>query len=165
MIGNKAEYFLKTLIALTRRQGEGYLTSREIAVSQDIPPKYMPQIVAELGRVGWVETSRGPKGGIRLAVDPGRIAVAQVIDLAEGGFSIKGCLFADPSCRLTASCPLYPVWQEAQAALEAVFQRYTMADLAARVVAGMYRKPEAAEGNGVEGAVDQRDGGDSARRK
>ncbi|MDK2882429.1 MAG: hypothetical protein PWQ41_96 [Bacillota bacterium] len=132
MIGNKSEYFLKVLIELARRQGDGYLTSREIAERQGIPPKYIPQIVAELSRAGWVETSRGPKGGIRLAVNPQGITVADVIDLAEGGFAIKSCLVSARPCPLTESCPLYPVWLEAQQAVSGILASYSIADLVDR---------------------------------
>lgn len=132
MIGNKSEYFLKVLIELARRQGDGHMTSREIAERQAIPPKYIPQIVAELSRAGWVETSRGPGGGIRLAVDPAGITVADVIDLAEGGFTIKNCLVSARPCPLTESCPLYPVWLEAQHAVSGILASYSIADLVYR---------------------------------
>ncbi|NLY49410.1 MAG: Rrf2 family transcriptional regulator [Firmicutes bacterium] len=129
MIGNKAEYFLKVLIELARNKGQDYLTSREIAQRQGIPPKYIPQIVAALSKQGWLDSSRGPKGGVRLAVAPADISVAQVVDLAEGGVAVKKCLFSDPPCPMEECCSLFPVWQEAQSALQEVFSRYSIADL------------------------------------
>lgn len=145
MLGNKSEYFLKVLLDLAARRRDEYVTSREIAERQGIPPKYIPQIVSELTKTNWVDSSRGPKGGVRLNVDPAEISVAAVIDLAEGGFALKTCLLADPPCPLTADCPLYPVWREAQAAVRKVFERYTIADLINPEVRSKTKKASRAE--------------------
>ena len=56
MITNKVEYLLMTLMDLAARADEGYVTSREVAVRQGIPLKYMPQIVSLLSKSGWVDS-------------------------------------------------------------------------------------------------------------
>lgn len=132
MITNKLEYMLLILVDLARHSKEGYILSREIAERQQIPPKYMPQLMAALTRRGWVESVRGAKGGVRLAVDPGTIRVQDVIDATGDDFNIKQCLHTDFPCQRKPACPLFPIWEKAQKSVRGIMESTTVADLASQ---------------------------------
>lgn len=132
MITNKVEYMLLILVDLAKHSKEGYILSREIAERQQIPPKYMPQLMAALTRRGWVDSVRGAKGGVKLAVDPGSIRVQDVIDATGDEFRIKPCLDPDFPCQRKSVCPLFPVWEKAQASLRDIMESTTIADLASQ---------------------------------
>ncbi|HHY76708.1 MAG TPA: Rrf2 family transcriptional regulator [Firmicutes bacterium] len=133
MITNKVEYLLLTLVDLAARRDGEYVASREVAARQGIPLKYIPQIVSVLSKKGWVDSMRGPKGGIRLAVDPESVTVQDVIDTSGDPFLVKPCLGPDTFCSRMASCPLRGVWMKAQEQVANVMRGVTLADLVMRL--------------------------------
>jgi len=54
-------------------------STAEIADQRDIPPAYLSRLLAELARAGWVQSRRGPGGGVSLAHPPEAIPVASLI--------------------------------------------------------------------------------------
>lgn len=64
------------------------LKSREIAENQNIPLKYLEQIINILKKRGLVISVRGAEGGYRIARDPQEITVFQILTALEGDLSI-----------------------------------------------------------------------------
>ncbi len=60
------------------------LTSEAIAVAQDIPPKFLEQIMADLRRAGIIQSRRGADGGYTLARHAADVSVADVIRAVDG---------------------------------------------------------------------------------
>ena len=54
------------------------LTVREVARRREIPPKFLARLLGELAREEFVITTRGPRGGVRLAAQPEAIGLAQL---------------------------------------------------------------------------------------
>lgn len=145
MITNKVEYLLMTLMDLAARADEGYVTSREVAVRQGIPLKYMPQIVSLLSKSGWVDSMRGPKGGIKLAVQPDLITIQDVIDATGDPFLVKQCLSLDDRCARKDSCPLRGIWMKAQEQVMSAMQSTTLADLVSGLPPGLLHPSSTSE--------------------
>lgn len=127
-VTRKTEYAISALVELAKYPGK-YISSKTIAERQEIPSNFLPQIIALLGSHGWVAGMRGPGGGVRLEVDPTTIAVKDVIELIEGEIAVARCLSDKLTCSKAGSCPLQPVWLEAQTAFLTVLERFTIADL------------------------------------
>ena len=89
------------------------------------------KVVHQLGRQGYIETVRGKGGGIRLARAAGEIVIGDVVRHSEGDFALAECFARDAQCRIVPSCRLQGVLGEALAALLAVLDGYTLADLLA----------------------------------
>ncbi|HEY9826719.1 MAG TPA: Rrf2 family transcriptional regulator, partial [Stenomitos sp.] len=84
-LSSKSEYALLALMALADRfQGNDPLQIRQIAARQDIPDRYLEQLLATLRRSGLVRSQRGAKGGYMLAREPWQITVLEVIRCIEG---------------------------------------------------------------------------------
>lgn len=128
-ITRKAEYAIAVLVDLASRPDSEYVLSRDIARRERIPLNYIPQIVAQLTRKGWVEGMRGSGGGVRLAVNPEEISVAQVVEEVEGPIALSKCLVSDGFCEKLGACPLHQVWAKAQRQMVAVLAGTTIADL------------------------------------
>jgi len=129
MITKRVEYLLLTLLDLARHKNEGYVLSRDVASRQDIPAKYMPQIMAILTKKGWVDSARGAGGGVRLAVDPKSLTVQEVIDVSGDPLLVKECALNTGKCPKQDSCPLHGLWQRAQESLDHTMRGTTIADL------------------------------------
>jgi len=84
-LSNKSQYACLALIKLSREyEGESLSTISEIAESQDIPKKYLEQILLTLKRGGYVTSYKGASGGYKCRKDPSEISVAEIIRLFDG---------------------------------------------------------------------------------
>lgn len=80
----KSEYACLALIHLAEHFNSGMIKSEEIAARKGIPKKFLDQILFLLKNAGYVKSKRGPEGGYRLARDPSRINVAEILRLLDG---------------------------------------------------------------------------------
>ena len=133
-ISQKLEYAIRAMIELAEHRDEGTLVpAREIAERQQIPVRFLEQQLGALSRAGLVESFRGAGGGCRLAHDPADISVAQVADAIEGQIYPVFCLEpSDHTCFADSRCGLQGFWADVARAVQEVFERTTVADLAAR---------------------------------
>jgi Rrf2 family protein len=132
-ISQKTEYALRAMIELAHRPEDGLTSAREISETQRIPLRFLEQQLGALSKAGLVESFRGAGGGCRLAKDPSQISVADVVDAIEGPFYPMFCLDpGDHTCWQDSRCGLQDLWGDVRVAVRGVFERTTLADLAAR---------------------------------
>lgn len=105
----------------------------EIAQRQEIPHKYLEQILIFLKRAGLVESKRGAAGGYILTRLPGEISLGQVIRAADGPPVSVACLEDGKACDRLKSCCFAPVWREVDAAVSSVIDGVTFEELCQRV--------------------------------
>lgn len=133
MISQKARYALRALVALTRAgEGESLMIS-EIATSQDIPKKFLEQILLELKRNGIVMSKRGKAGGYLLLKSPAEISFGEVLRIIDGPIAPLPCLSKIAyrrcvDCRSEADCEIRHVFAKVTDATRAVLDRTTLAD-------------------------------------
>ncbi len=126
----QTEYAIRTLIELVNAPPGTMINSRTIAEKQNLPEKFLNKTIQILVRAGMVETRRGMQGGIRLAVSPDSVTIADVLKAIEGKLAINPCLEGDRYCENQAACPVRKVLQRTQKAILAELSRETLADLA-----------------------------------
>jgi len=135
-VSQKTEYAMRAMIELAVRRSEdedGLVPARSIADAQHIPLRFLEQQLGTLHKAGLVESFRGAGGGCRLARDPADIRVADVVDAIEGPMYPMTCLDAgDHTCFQDSHCGLQELWGDVHVAIRQVFERMTIADLAAR---------------------------------
>jgi Rrf2 family protein len=88
----KGDYALKTILDLALTYGQPISQIKDIAKRQDIPEKYLEQIIVLLKGASYVKTVRGPKGGVFLAKPPSKITLGEIIRLVEGPTSPITCV-------------------------------------------------------------------------
>ncbi|MGB3136714.1 MAG: Rrf2 family transcriptional regulator [Nodosilinea sp.] len=123
----KSEYALLALLELSPHYPSGEpLQIRQIASQQNIPDRYLEQLLATLRRAGLVKSQRGARGGYMLARDPWKITLYDVVSCIEG-FEPR----ADPA--QASNTPeaqiIQGMWSEVRQAAEDVLQKYTLQDL------------------------------------
>jgi Rrf2 family nitric oxide-sensitive transcriptional repressor len=126
-----SDYCLRVLMYLGLRPGQ-LATIDEISNAYDISKAHLTKVVHELGRAGYLETTRGRGGGLRLARRLDEIGVGNVVRHTEGSFDLVECFdSASNTCRLESACVLHGVLEEALDAFLATLDEYTLADLVA----------------------------------
>ena len=124
----KSEYALLALLELaTQYQSGEPLQIRQIAAQQNIPDRYLEQLLATLRRGGVVKSQRGAKGGYILAREPWKITLLEVLSCLEGDY-VRPCE-EEVSPKTIESAVVQEIWQEAHQAANLVLKKYTLQNL------------------------------------
>ncbi len=125
-----SDYSLRTLIYLALSPDGA--TVAEIAERFRISHNHLTKVVHNLGKLGYVRTTRGRSGGLVLARSPGEINVGEVVRQVEPHFNLVECF--DPAkntCPILPACALRGVLGEAQEAFLKVLDGYWLSDFRA----------------------------------
>ena len=130
-ISFKADYALKALLDLALHSEDGTVQVIDIAKRQDIPLKYLSQILAILKGAGFVQSRRGPGGGYWLAKFPDQITLGQVVRLMDGPTSPIGCVSRSgyTKCNDEPFCAFRGVWIKVRDAVNEIIDNTTFKDL------------------------------------
>jgi Rrf2 family protein len=135
-LSRRSEYGLRALIDLVRHSESPPISLTALAQRNNLPPKFLEQIMTRLKRAGIVQTSLGSHGGYVLGTDPATVSVGRVIRLLDGALAPLGCVslrFYEPcSCPDEATCPLRDVMLDVRDSILDILDRETLAELAAR---------------------------------
>lgn len=112
-ITKQADYAVRAVQYLANLE-EGVLASTsKIAEERMIPSSFLAKIIAQLSIAGILQTSRGAKGGVRLAKPPKEISLLEVIEAIDGPLALNDCVHQYPQCEFD-DCPVRSVWVEVQ---------------------------------------------------
>jgi len=126
-LSSKSEYALLALLELGRGFASGEpMQIRQIAAQQNIPDRYLEQLLATLRRAGFVRSQRGAKGGYLLARSPWQITRYEVVSCIEG-FDVAKEAATTP--QTSEGAVIAEVWQTARQAAEEVLKKQTLQDL------------------------------------
>lgn len=128
-ITRQSEYAIQALMELAAAPAGTVIQSRSIAEKHRLPEKFLNKTIQILVRAGYVMTLRGMKGGIRLAVSPDSLTIADVICAIEGRVALNPCLAESYFCDNSSSCRVRGILQRAQDAMLAELSKETLADL------------------------------------
>lgn len=138
MLTNKAKYALRAMIDLAAQTGAGErrpLFIGDIATRQDIPRRFLENILLELRKHGLVVSHRGKAGGYALARAPDLITFADVIRAIDGPLALTPCTSRTAyqkceDCRDEATCTLRRTLIKVRDATAEVLERTTLASAA-----------------------------------
>lgn len=122
------DFALRALIYLGLRP-DRRCTIREISNAYAISRNHLMKVVQQLAAEGFVESTRGVGGGLRLARSPERINVGGVVRAMEPDLGLVECMRPDNRCVITEGCQLQHMLAEARTAFTATLDRYTLADI------------------------------------
>jgi Rrf2 family nitric oxide-sensitive transcriptional repressor len=132
------DYGLRTLIYLALAPEE-LASIAKISAAYGISESHMTKVVYALGQTGLIETLRGRNGGIRLAKPAAEIGLGAVVRAMEPDLALVECQ-AGKDCTIGGICRLQRIADEAGAALMAVLDRYTLADVASPASTALLRR-------------------------
>lgn len=127
----KSKYAARALVELALNECGETLGVAEVARRQHIPERFLEQIFGELRRTGILESRRGARGGYCFAMPPEELTVLDIVEILDGEVRPARCS-AGGVCYIKDAplCVTSQVWDEARVALEEVFGRYSIAQLA-----------------------------------
>jgi Rrf2 family protein len=136
-VSAKADYAVRAAIELAAADADRPVKGDAIAVAQEIPLRFLENILAEMRQQGLVHSRRGQEGGYWLARPADDITIAEVIRAVEGPLASVRGERPDQLALKGAAEPLKGVWVALRANIRSVLETVTLAD----VVAGVLPEP------------------------
>jgi Rrf2 family protein len=130
-VSAKVDYALRAMIELAAST-EVPVKGERLANAQDIPLKFLENILLELRHAELVGSQRGTEGGYRLARPPGEISVADVIRAVEGPIASVRGVRPEELAYVGSARGLQNLWIQLRASMRGVLEQTTLADLVER---------------------------------
>jgi Rrf2 family protein len=134
-LSKKGEYALRSLINLgiAAEMKRKLVQVSELAESEQLPVKFLEQILQALKEAGIVESQRGKFGGYRLGRPSKKIFIGEVVRLIDGPLAPIGCVsqsaYEPCTCPDEAHCGLRMLMLDVRNAIADILDRYTLADV------------------------------------
>jgi Rrf2 family protein len=132
----RGEYALRALMVLGLNYDQPVVRIQTISEQQNIPKRFLEQILNDLRSAGVVQSRRGVAGGYRLARRPQEITLATVIRHIEGALAPVSCVserfYEKCSCPDESRCAIRTVMKEVREAVVRIMERVTVAELCDR---------------------------------
>lgn len=129
-ISTRGRYALRLLLDLALSPRDQYIPIKSISERQQISIKYLEQIIAQLGRAGFVKSTRGALGGYQLTREPKDYTVGMILRQIEGSLAPVACLEHQPNrCERCNNCVTLEVWKQIDDAVANVVDNITLQDL------------------------------------
>jgi Rrf2 family protein len=137
-LSTRGEYALRALLVLGQdyQEDDSVVRIQEISTQQNIPKRFLEQILNDLKSARIVESKRGVSGGYRLSRPPENITLAEIIRHIEGALAPVSCVserfYEKCSCPDESRCAIRSVMKEARDAVVKIVERVTVAELCER---------------------------------
>jgi len=131
-ISTKIRYGTRAMLELASHYGEGPVELREIAEKEDIPLKYLEQVIIPIRTAGYVKSVRGSKGGYILAKPPSEIFLSDLIEILDGPIHLVECINNPTACRKTPLCVTRDIWKEVSESIDHILRSITLEDMVRR---------------------------------
>jgi Rrf2 family protein len=136
-ISAKTDYAIRAAIELALAGPDGSLTSHAIADAQEIPLRFLLNILADLRRTGLVDSRRGPGGGWWLSRPAEAITIADVVRAVDGPLAeVSAGRPGRPITRGNAAS-VNDLWIAVRTGIRNILEQITVADLANGQVPGI----------------------------
>jgi Rrf2 family protein len=129
-VSAKADYALRAVIELAVIGSESPVKGERIAQAQEIPLKFLENILGDLRHAGILRSQRGVEGGYWLARPAAEITVAEVVRAVDGPIANVRGVGPEQVEYAGSAEKLRDVWIAVRANLRAVLEQVTIADLA-----------------------------------
>jgi Rrf2 family protein len=132
----RGEYALRALLVLGLNYDQGIVRIQTISEQQNIPKRFLEQILNDLKSAGIVKSRRGVAGGYQLARRPEEITLASIVRHVEGALAPVSCVserfYEKCSCPDESRCAIRSVMKEVREAVVNIMERVTVAELCER---------------------------------
>lgn len=122
---------LRAMVYVAAKQElyDGYIPISQIADDLGLSFSFLSKTMQKLTRAEFLESSRGPSGGIRLAAKPSSISVFDIVKTVDSEQFFERCVLGIDACELENPCALHSVWESRRDDLLAMLKATTLLEL------------------------------------
>ena len=131
-VSKRTDYALRALFTLVDHFGGQPIPIRELARRNDVPKRFLEQIMLILKSQGWVDSTAGVRGGYFLAKSPAKITMGEVVRHFDGILAPIDCVSVTGYVRCSQEpvCRFRRVFFNARNYVAGIMDQATLADVA-----------------------------------
>src|SRR5690625_68891 len=130
MLSHTAEHALRAVLYLAQHASpERLVSTNEIAENLGVPRDYLSKILHILAKEGILASSRGVKGGFRLAQPVDELPLTNIIEHFDPVVPLRTCILGRPQCSDKNPCPAHGRWSGISEKVRGFFNGTTVGDL------------------------------------
>jgi len=129
MFLNKTTKYAISLLAYMANSPDQLYSAETLHKELNIPRRYLRLLLTDLGKHGFIESTRGRNGGFKLSRDSKKTSVAQVIDALEGLENYDRCFFGIRNCVNDNPCAMHHAWSDTRSTLMQTLEKTSLFDL------------------------------------
>ena len=130
-VSKKTDYALRTMFTLVEHYRGAPIPIRELARRNDVPKRFLEQIMLQLKTQGWVDSTAGVRGGYFLARSPEKITMGEIVRFFDGILAPIDCVSVTgyQRCSQESVCRFRRVFLDARNYVAGLMDRATLADV------------------------------------
>ncbi|HEX9047582.1 MAG TPA: Rrf2 family transcriptional regulator [Verrucomicrobiae bacterium] len=131
-VSKKTDYALRVLFTLVDHYGGAPIPIRELARRNDVPKRFLEQIMLALKAQGWVDSTAGIRGGYFLARNPSKITMGEIVRHFDGILAPIDCVSVTgyQRCSQEPVCRFRRVFLDARNYVAGLMDKATLAEIA-----------------------------------
>jgi Rrf2 family protein len=139
-ISKRTDYALRAMFTLVDHFGGQPIPIRELARRNDVPKRFLEQIMLALKSQGWVDSSAGIRGGYFLAKSPAKITMGEVVRHFDGILAPIHCVSVTEyeRCSQESVCRFRRVFFDARNYVAQLMDTSTLAEVAKSLPLGKH---------------------------
>jgi len=125
-------YAMRACIYLASKKEGKYVSINQISDKLEIPHHFLTKTLQKLTEFDFLESLKGPKGGVRLKKPAKDIQLIDVVETIDGPDIFTECILGLPGCGNRKPCPIHDEWAKVRTRLKKMLQKNTLADMAGK---------------------------------
>lgn len=139
LLSKSCEYGLRATLYLASKDGNEFISIRQISDKLDISYHFLTKILQQLTAKGLLESFKGPNGGVRLAKAGKEIQLLDIVTAIDGAELFTECVLGLPGCGMKKPCALHDQWMNHREGIKNMMGATTLYELAERTRANNFR--------------------------
>lgn len=123
-----ASYSLNVLSYMATHNEEN-MSAKFLHEKLAIPYPYLRQVLTNLSRNGFIQSTRGRSGGYAFSKPIEDITLADIIESTDGLESLNKCVLGFRACPFNSECTMHNVWESTRAGMLKVLKETSLSDL------------------------------------
>lgn len=121
---------MRASLYLSSKKDQEFHSLKEISDELGISFHFLTKILQQLTAEGYVESYKGPNGGVRLSTKGKEATLYDLVVAIDGPGLFTQCALGLPGCGLQEPCPLHDSWVGARGRIEEMLKRMTLNEIA-----------------------------------
>ncbi|MDZ7805557.1 MAG: Rrf2 family transcriptional regulator [Gracilimonas sp.] len=130
LLSKSCVYGLRASLYLSSKKDQEFHSLKEISDELEISFHFLTKILQQLTAEGYIESYKGPNGGVRLSKNGMEATLYDLVIAIDGPGLFTQCALGLPGCGLQEPCPLHDSWVESRKSIEEMLQRMTLNEIA-----------------------------------
>ena len=128
-ITRASDYAMRCVMFLASQPPNIVYSRRKVAAAIDAPEPFLGKIAKQLANSGILEVVQGARGGYRLAANPSKLTMLDVVESISGRINLNVCLERPDCCNRQPNCKAHRVWKDVNQNLRRMLGSVTISQL------------------------------------